>query len=169
MKIMIISDIHGNLEKLNTIINIFKQEKCDKLLILGDLFNYGIDYYKDDIIEQLNNMKDCIIAVRGNCDYDINDLNFNMPYINYFIFNNKKIVMTHGHLYTIEELIKQDYDIVLVGHSHISKIEKINNKFVINPGSISKSRRGDNSFAIIDNNLITIRNLNNEVINKLDI
>ena len=36
----------------------------------------------------------------------------------------------------------------------------------INPGSISKSRRAENSFAIIDTDKVTIRNLDNEIIGE---
>ena len=51
MKYMIISDIHGDIYKLNTVLDIYNKEKCDKLIVLGDLFNYGIDLNKNDIYE----------------------------------------------------------------------------------------------------------------------
>ena len=37
MKVMCISDIHGNLECLNRAIQKYKEEKTEKLIILGDL------------------------------------------------------------------------------------------------------------------------------------
>ena len=39
MKYMIISDIHGGIYDLNTVLDIYCNEKCDKLIVLGDLFN----------------------------------------------------------------------------------------------------------------------------------
>ena len=169
MKYMVISDIHGNIDNLNKVLDIYVMEKCSKLLILGDLFNYGIDYYKDDIINRLNLMKDNIIAVSGNCDNNITGILFNMPYTYEININNKQLFLTHGHLYNKEYLCKTSSDIIFLGHSHVSDIEQIGNKLFVNPGSISKSRRGENSFIIVDEDSITIRNIYNEIINSFSL
>ncbi len=164
MKCMIISDIHGDIYNLNKVLDIYSKEKCNKLFILGDLFNYGISLNNDDIINRLNVMKDSIIGVCGNCDNNIKNNLFSMPYINKTNINNKNIVLTHGHLYSKNYLLNLDVDIILIGHSHIADIERVGDKLLINPGSISKSRYGENSFAIIDNNIVTIRNLDNQIL-----
>lgn len=169
MKYMIISDIHGGIYKLNKVLDIYYNEHCSKLLILGDLFDYGSSINRNDIVNRLNIMKYSIIAVRGNCDNNIKDILFDMPYINKIDLNNKSIILTHGHLYDKEYLSNLDVDIILTGHSHVASIENIDNKLFLNPGSISKSRRGDNSFAIIDENFISIRNLDNEIIEEYNL
>lgn len=169
MKYMVISDIHGGIYELNKVLDIYYNEQCSKLLILGDLFEYGFSINRDDIVNRLNIMKNSIIAVSGNCDNNIKDILFDMSYINSIDLNNKKIILTHGHLYSKEYLSNLDADIIFTGHSHISNIEEINDKLFINPGSISKSRRGDNSFVIIDENKITIRNLDNEILEQKNI
>lgn len=164
MKYMVISDIHGDIYKLNTVLDIYTKEKCDILIILGDLFNYGIDLNKNDIVNRLNIMSDNIIYVRGNCDINLSKLNFDTPASNQITINNKKVFLTHGHLYTKEYLLGSNYDIIISGHTHVPIIEKVYDKLFLNPGSISKSRSGENSFMIIDNNIITIRNLENNII-----
>ncbi|MBQ9072776.1 MAG: phosphodiesterase [Bacilli bacterium] len=169
MKYMIISDIHGGIYELNKVLDIYFKEHCFKLLILGDLFDYGFDITRDDIVSKLNSMKDSIIAVRGNCDNNIKDILFDMPYTSKVTLNNKTITLTHGHLYSKNYLSELDTDIILTGHSHVANIETINDKLFINPGSISKSRRGENSFAIIDDNKVSIRNLDNEIIEVYNI
>ena len=166
MKYMVISDIHGGISELNKVLDIYYKDHCSKMLILGDLFDYGFNINRDDIVNRLNIMKDSIIAVSGNCDNNIKDILFDMPYINKVDINNKKIILTHGHLYGKEYLSNLEVDIILTGHSHVSNIEEINNKLFINPGSISKSRRGENSFVIIDEEKVTIRNLDNEIIEE---
>jgi len=163
---MIISDIHGGIYELDKVLDIYFKEQCSKLLILGDLFDYGFSITRDDIVGKLNSMKDSIVAVSGNCDNNIKDILFDMPYINKTNINNKNIVLTHGHLYSKDYLSNLDSDIIFTGHSHVASIEIINNKLFINPGSISKSRRGDNSFAIISENKVTIKNLGNEIIEE---
>lgn len=164
MKYMIISDIHGDIYKLNTVLDIYNKEKCNKLIVLGDLFNYGIDLNKNDIVNRLNLMKENIIYVRGNCDINISKLEFDTPYSKDIIMNDKNTFLSHGHIYTMEYLLGSNYDIVITGHTHIPLIEKKYNKLFLNPGSISKSRRGENSFMIINDKIITIRNLDNDIL-----
>ena len=169
MKYMVISDIHGGIDNLNKVLDIYFKEKCSKLLILGDLFNYVIDFNRNDVITRLNMMKDSIIAVSGNCDINTNGIEFYMPSINNVELNNKNIILVHGHSFTKEYLSKTDADIIFMGHTHIPSIETINNKLFVNPGSITKSRSGDNSFIIVDDNIITIRNLDNDILTKYKI
>ena len=164
MKYMIISDIHGDIYKLNTVLDIYTKEKCNQLIVLGDLFNYGIDINRNDVINRLNLMKENIIYVRGNCDINVSKLEFDTPHSKDIIINNKKAFLTHGHLYTMEYLLGSNYDIIVSGHTHVPIIEEKYNKLFLNPGSISKSRSGENSFMLIDDNIITVRNLANIVL-----
>ena len=166
MKYMLISDIHGDIYNLNKVLDIYLKEQCNKLIILGDLFNYGIDLNRNDIINRLNLMKDNIVYVRGNCDNNVNDILFDYPYMKEIKINNKSALLTHGHLYTKNYLLGSNYDIIISGHTHIANIEKDNNKLFINPGSISKSRSGENSFIILDNNNIYLKNTDNKKIKE---
>ncbi len=166
MKYMVISDIHDDINNLNKVLSIYTKEYCNKLLVLGDLFNYGFDINREDIVNRLNLMADNIVAVRGNCDNNIVGIMFDMPYISNVIINNKNILLTHGHLYDDYYLLGRDADIILTGHSHVSSFKEINNRYLINPGSISKSRNGENSFVIIDENKISIRNLDNQILEE---
>lgn len=169
MKYIVISDIHGGIYELNRVLDIYNKEHCSKLLILGDLFNYVFDLNREDIVNRLNMVKESIICVRGNCDYNINGIMFDIPYFKELNINNKNVYLTHGHLFDKKYLYNLEVDIIFTGHSHLASIEKIENKLFINPGSISKSRRGDNSFCIVNENNITIRNLDNEIIEEIKI
>ena len=164
MRYMVISDIHGDIYNLNKVLDIYLKEHCDSLIILGDLFNYGIDLNREDIINRLNLLRDNIIYVRGNCDNNINNILFDTPYSKEISICNKNTLLTHGHLYNYEYLIGSNYDVIISGHTHVADISKEYNKLFLNPGSISKSRKGENSFMIIDNNIITIRDLENEIL-----
>lgn len=74
MKYMILSDIHGSVTRLRRALDIYRRQKCDMLIILGDILNYGprnsipegLD--AQAVAEELNKMADDIIAIRGNCD-----------------------------------------------------------------------------------------------------
>lgn len=41
MKYLLLSDIHGSLPRLRTVLDIYRKERCDMLLLLGDIMNYG--------------------------------------------------------------------------------------------------------------------------------
>lgn len=149
MKILVVSDLHNDIEYTNAIIDLFNKEKFDKLYLLGDLLS--------DSIKLLNKLKDKIVAVKGNCDYyDDYDSEFNMPYINFDYQFNRLFVLTHGHYYS-EYNYDKEYDVMLVGHTHISKIyQNVNGQIVANPGSISNPRDGIHSYMVIDENGIKV-------------
>ena len=74
MKYLIVSDIHGSLPALEQVLRVYEAERCDMLLVLGDILNYGPRNSIPDgiepkgIAERLKDMKENIVAVRGNCD-----------------------------------------------------------------------------------------------------
>ena len=160
MKIMIISDIHGGYDNLLKVLDIFNKEKYDKLFVLGDLYSYYSTIDNDYILNALNTIPNKLI-VKGNCDSDIDT-----PNIITTTIDNKKMTLTHGHLYSTNELINMDSDYIFIGHSHVPSIKYTNNKYIINPGSITKSREGENSFASVDNDYIYIKSINNEILKK---
>jgi len=169
MKYMIISDIHGGIDELNKVLDIYYNENFNKLIILGDLFNYGIDLNRKEIINRLNLLRESIIYVRGNCDNNIEDLLFEAPFIKEIEINKRKILLTHGHLYSNEYLLGSNYDIIICGHTHVPEIRVEKSKLFLNPGSISKSRKGENSFMIIFNNNIYLKNLDNKILKQKNI
>ena len=106
MKIMCISDIHGNIECLKKIIEIFREEKAEKLLILGDFSGYYFSSSNFEVAEILNNMAGVIVAVRGNCDSQEADnlFHFGLGLIKTIDVNGKKVTLTHGHVYNRNNL-----------------------------------------------------------------
>lgn len=77
MKIVIISDIHANLEALKSTLEDIKKRKVDKIICLGDIIAKGV--HPKECIELIK--ENCDIVLRGNCDRyfseehnDINEL-----------------------------------------------------------------------------------------------
>ena len=108
MKWMIISDIHGSLDDLKKVIDIFGEEKMDRMILLGDLLYHGPrnplpkGYQPKEVAILLNQYKDKIIAVRGNCDAEVDQMVLDFPmradYSELYI-DGHHFFMTHGHLY----------------------------------------------------------------------
>ena len=171
MKVMCISDIHGNVECLNRVIEKYKEENCDNLIILGDFSGYFHSSSDLEIAEILNNMAGSIIAVKGNCDNSYIDelFHFSLGFIKTIDINGRKATLTHGHIYDRYNLPENCGDIFISGHTHVGIIEKIGDRYILNPGSISKPRGGTKkSYIIIDEKSIYLKSLDGEVIRKID-
>lgn len=172
MKVMCISDIHGNIDNLKKVIEKFKEENAEKLLILGDFSSYYYSSTDFEIAEILNNMAGAIIAVKGNCDNShIDELfHFGLGYLKTIDINGIKVTLTHGHIYNPNNLPENCGEIFLSGHTHVAVLEKIGEKIIANPGSISKPRGGTKkSYIIINEENIELKSLDGKVIKSLKI
>ena len=168
MKLMFVSDIHGSRKYLELIYNIFFIEKPDEIIFLGDMFSYGYDY-EDDISDLLDKFYNKVV-IRGNCDseYDVMTSSFNFLDSYQFEAFNKKIFCTHGNKYNISRYPNTYFDIMVYGHIHMGFIEKKDDKLFLNPGSISYPRGSStNSYIIMDDSGIYLKNLEQNVIDKL--
>lgn len=71
---MIASDIHGSAYYCRKMLDAYKREGADRLLLLGDILYHGPrndlpkDYNPKEVIAMLNPMKQELLCVRGNCD-----------------------------------------------------------------------------------------------------
>lgn len=178
MKLLMISDIHGSLHFANMAIDAFKKERADYIVILGDHLYHGPrnplpqGYNPSELAGLLNGFSDRIIAVRGNCDSEVDEmvLNFpiNAPYT-IILNNSRRIFLTHGHIYNESNLPKlSGGDIFAYGHTHIPKAEKKDNLFIINPGSISLPKEGNpNSYGILDDICFRIKDFEGNVLKSV--
>lgn len=167
MKIMFVSDIHGFSDKLDLVKDIYDEEKPNKIFFLGDLF-YGSD--SSNLVEKYKRFNNAFF-MQGNCDSDLDVEESGLGFMNYYYFEafNKIIFCTHGHRYNKYYLPEVDFDILINGHTHVGLIEKEGNKYYLNPGSISLPRNGSrNSYMILDDSGIYLKDLEQNVIEKLN-
>ena len=129
MKIVVISDSHGNSEGID---KIFRELEFDYLFFLGDGLKDLGDYIN------LQN----VYAVSGNCDF------FSIePNEREFLLEGKKFFMTHGNAYgvkyslhsIISEGVNRGVDFILFGHTHSKYIEDVDGIKVVNPGTFKNS------------------------------
>lgn len=180
MKLMFASDIHGSKYYCEKIKEIYDSEKAEKLILLGDLLYHGPrndlpkDYNPKGVIEILNNMKNNLLCVRGNCDAEVDQMVLDFPILaEYMILflNNRMIFVTHGHTYNNENLPKLNKnDILIHGHTHIQAMETHEDYIYINPGSVSIPKNGNkNSYMIYENNEFIIKDLEGNKIMNINI
>ncbi len=177
MRILIISDIHANIESLEAI-----KEKYDYLLCLGDLVDYGpsprecIDFVKKNVHAIVRGNHDNAVAFRTDCkcseayklmsvktrelmwnilgEEEINYLS-SLPLNRVLELGGTKFFLTHAtpadNLFKYlppdspdyvwqKEIEGVDADFVLLGHTHVSMIKKIDKTIIINPGSVGQSK-----------------------------
>jgi len=180
MKLFFISDIHGSLYCLKQVLNRYIDEGASHIVILGDELYHGPrnplprDYNPKEVAALLNAHSDRIIAVRGNCDCEVDEMVLAFPMAAAYssvLYNGKRLFLTHGHIYNEENMPKLcEGDVFFYGHTHIPKAEKSNGITIINPGSISLPKEGNpNTYGILEENIFTIKRLDGTPFKQIQI
>lgn len=175
MKLMFASDIHGSAYWTQKTLERFEVEKADYLVLLGDLLYHGPRNPLPDghdpqgVIKLLNSIKCQIIAIRGNCDSEVDQMMLEFPLTadyNILPFKGYKVVLTHGHLYDENHLPKSltQGDIFVYGHVHIPIIKQVNGIHIFNPGSVALPKEGHpHTYGIFDDQGLQIKTFDGEV------
>ena len=85
MKILIASDIHGSAYYCKKLLDAYRAEGAEMLLLLGDVLYHGPrndlpeEYAPKSVIPMLNALKNEIICVRGNCDTEVDQMVLEFP------------------------------------------------------------------------------------------
>ena len=174
MKYLIVSDIHGSSDSADRIINIFEEEKCDYILLLGDILYHGPRndlpefYNPKKVIEKLNPYSDKIIAIKGNCEAEVDQMILTFIIHDFYddTINNITTHLEHGHHL---DLYKGDAKLVLSGHTHIPHNMNLNGVRFINPGSITIPKNNTpRSYGIWDGNKITLFSIDKDIISSFE-
>lgn len=178
MKLFFISDIHGSLYYLKKALNEFEKEKADYLVILGDALYHGPrnplpkEYNPKEVANLLNEYKDKIMAVRGNCDTEVDAMLIDYPMLSDYsiiLYNNRRLFLTHGHVFNKDNLPNlSDDDVLIHGHTHILKAEKVENIYLINPGSISLPKQNNpNTYGVLENDIFSIKDFEGNIVKEI--
>ena len=143
MKLFIASDLHGSAYYTRIMLERYAESGADKLVLLGDILYHGPrndlprDYAPKEVAKMLNEYAADIIAVRGNCEAEVDSLmlEFNVTSDYGVIFDGKRtIYLSHGH--RVEPKLHEN-DVYLTGHTHIPHDFMNNGARYLNPGSVS--------------------------------
>ncbi|WP_162004442.1 phosphodiesterase [Yersinia pestis] len=159
MKLMFASDLHGSLPATERVLAIFDHSGAQWLVLLGDLLNHGprnalpegyqpaavaesLNAYKPAAVaESLNAYKDSIIAVRGNCDSEVDQMLLQFPIMagwQQIIMPETRLFLTHGPLYHPGALPPLRHgDVLAYGHTHLPQAQWQGDIICFNPGSVS--------------------------------
>ena len=108
MKFMFASDIHGSAYYCRKLMEAMEKEQPEKLLLLGDLLYHGPrndlprEYAPKEVIPMLNSVKDRILAIRGNCDTEVDQMVLEFPVLAdyaWFTDGTHTFYLSHGHVW----------------------------------------------------------------------
>lgn len=173
MKLLVASDIHGSASWCEALMRALDSESPDKVVLLGDLLYHGprndlpADYAPKRVIEMLNSIADCVIAVRGNCEAEVDQMVLAFPCTadhNVLVDPTAAggpvtLFLTHGHVYGPGYHNSVDHwpalperSTLVYGHTHIKVSEKNDEHgaWVFNPGSVGIPKDGSASYGVYE-------------------
>lgn len=171
MKLVIASDIHGAADACARLMDVIERETPDRVVLLGDMLYHGprndlpADYAPKRVIEMLNSIADRVIAVRGNCEAEVDQMVLAFPcMVDHNVLLDEAagctLFLTHGHVYgpgyhnsvdawpTLPERSALVY-----GHTHIKVNEASSTHpgvWVFNPGSVGIPKDGSASYGVYE-------------------
>ena len=174
MKLMIASDIHGSAYYCEKLLEAYRREGADRLLLLGDILYHGPrndlprDYAPKRVISMLNEIKDELLCVRGNCDTEVDQMVLDFPVLaDYCLLylDGHRIYATHGHVYNEEHLPPLcPGDVLLHGHTHVPACREHEGYLYVNPGSVSIPKENSpHGYIIFENGVLEWRDLDSRL------
>lgn len=167
---LIVSDIHGSLSGAKAVLEACKYHNPDFILCLGDVLYHGPrndvpkDYAPKKVIEIMNSLTEKLIAVRGNCDGEVDQMVLHFVLTNdtnAIPYHSHQLVLSHGHVYDREHLpYLHPGDIFLSGHTHIPTCDKKDGIYLLNPGSISLPKQNHpRTYGVLAEDVFTVYTL----------
>jgi putative phosphoesterase len=180
MKLMFASDIHGSAYYCEKMLEVYRKEKAERLILLGDLLYHGPrndlpkDYAPKRVIAMLNEQKEELLAVRGNCEAEVDQMVLDFPVMaDYCVLwaDGQTIYATHGHRYNEDNLPPFKRGTLLIhGHTHIWKAEKREGYCLLNPGSVSIPKEGNPpTYGILEKGVFAVKTFEGNILKELDL
>ena len=161
MKLLIASDIHGSAYWCGRLMEEIEKENPDRVILLGDLLYHGPrndlprDYAPKQVIPMLSGIKDKIVAVRGNCEAEVDQMVLPFPCLADYaelLVDGMLFHLSHGHHQNPENLPPlPEGSVFLFGHTHVKLDKMVGGVRCLNPGSLSIPKDGSHSYLICEN------------------
>ena len=169
MKLLIASDIHGAADWCSRLIDAIEFHQPDRVVLLGDLLYHGprndlpADYAPKRVISLLNGIADRVLAVRGNCEAEVDQMVLDFPCMaDYALIadptTGHDLFLTHGHVYgagvhnSVDRMpALRPGDALVYGHTHIKVCEEgPQGVWLFNPGSVGIPKDGSHSYGLYE-------------------
>lgn len=173
MKLFFASDLHGSTAATELMLARFEASRAHWLILLGDLLYHGPrnplpeSYNPAGVAALLNPYASGIIAVRGNCDSEVDQMLLAFSIMNessQVLLQEKRLFLTHGHIHGRDNVPALcPGDILVSGHTHLPKAERVGDIIQFNPGSTTLPKGGyPASFGLLSGNQLSVMELQTE-------
>ena len=125
MLLGLVSDTHDNTILARHVGDFFRERRVDTVFHLGDVV-------EPETLEPFDGTP--LVVLRGN-----NDLERAWPETWRQEFLGVRVGATHGHMRGQLKLLTDECDVVLHGHTHRRRVERVGNTLVINPGALHRA------------------------------
>ncbi len=153
MKLLFFSDLHGVATAFELLLKQAETLSPDRLVFLGDALYHGprngVPPFYDSrrTAEIFNAHRNCILAVRGNCDSEVDQMMIDLPIMADYAMaysDGTEFFLTHGHIWNESRLPNIGPGTVLVhGHTHVPTLHAgPGGTTVFNPGSVALPKCG---------------------------
>lgn len=150
MKVLVLSDSHGNISNM---LQAFEREQPRLVLHLGDCWRDG-----ERLQGRLSGVP--LEQVCGNCDFRTVQ-----PVEKLLFWEDKRVLMCHGHTYGVKQSLsiagraaeEKFLDLFLFGHTHKPLVDMRGRTLFLNPGSIGDSSRPTYGVVTLENGKLDAR------------
>ena len=168
-RILFFSDSHGVFTAMKALRARVEADAPDLVCFLGDALYHGprngvpLGYDTKKAADEFNAMAGRLVAVRGNCDAEIDQMMLSFPMMGPYatvVADDVRLFLSHGHRWGPAEQLPPlpAGTIVATGHTHVPTVERADDLWCFNPGSISIPKGGSEpSYALLEGRLLTIR------------
>ena len=170
MKLMIASDIHGSARWCARMLEAWRTEAPERLILLGDLLYHGPrndlpeDYAPKRVIAMLNEVAPQLLCVRGNCEAEVDQMVLSFPVMADYmalLVDGHTLYATHGHVRGEDNPPPlMPGDILLCGHTHVPCCHRHEGFTYVNPGSVSIPKNDTpHSYCVLQGGVMTWKDL----------
>lgn len=167
---MFASDIHGDAVCCERLLERFGEEKAERLFLLGDILYHGprndlpAGYAPKEVIRMLNERREDLLCVRGNCDTEVDQMVLEFPVLSesaLIYADGTEIFLSHGHHFNPDTLPPLKPGAVLInGHTHVPKDITVNGIRCLNCGSVALPKENSaHSYLIFENGEFAFKTL----------
>ena len=166
MKIVIASDIHGSATWCERLMEVVEAERAEQVILLGDLLYHGPrnplpdGYDPQRVAGMLNSIAERIVAVRGNCDSEVDQMVLDFPCLAdsaLVVDGTTRLFCTHGHVFEPDAPPRlPEGTIFLSGHTHVKTDEVRDGIRFVNPGSVALPKDGSHSAMVYENGALRV-------------
>lgn len=174
MKLMFGSDIHGSALWCERLVEAYRREGAERLCLLGDILYHGPrndlpeGHAPKKVIAMLNEIKDELICVRGNCDTEVDQMVLEFPVLSdsaVIFADGHTFFLSHGHHFNPQNLppLKKG-DVLINGHTHVPKADMVCGIHCLNDGSAALPKENfPHSYMVYEDGIFEIKDMDGNV------